>query len=76
MIVFAAFDGLLLSAGASGKLSFDLPVEKLAVADENGDRGVSPGAYEVFFKAGSGAAVLAAKVAVEGPARIVEESSC
>ena len=32
----SGFDGLVLSPGASGQLAFDLPVEKLAVADANG----------------------------------------
>jgi hypothetical protein len=35
-----AFDGLVLNAGGAGKLSFDLPVDKLAVADENGAENV------------------------------------
>ena len=33
---YSGFDGLILSAGASGTLTFDLPVEKLVVADANG----------------------------------------
>ena len=40
-----------------------------------GDRIVSPGGYEVFFKAGSDSDELVGQVAVEGPARVVEASS-
>jgi hypothetical protein len=67
------YGGLSLRPGEEGRLSFELRAEeRLAVADEAGQRVLRAGSYEVFFK-GAGDA-LSASLRMEGADRVVQPS--
>lgn len=64
------FDGVHLTTGGRTTLRFDLPMEMLAVANEDGDRVLNPGTYEIFFK-GAGD-LLVTPITIIGTRMVIE----
>jgi len=65
------FDGVRIAAGEKANLQFDLDIDHLAVANEDGHQIVAQGSYEIFFK-GAGE-LLRVPVEVSGDDRMVTE---
>lgn len=69
-----AFGGVRLGPGeeTAEPLTFALRAKHLSIADESGDKMLSPGRYEVFIKAAAGADSLATPLLIQGPQRLIE----
>lgn len=67
-----AYQGIYLDPSDVSVLEFKLSTNQLAMANEDGDRMLNAGQYEVFFQFGHEEATVRLSLSVLGPSRMVE----